>query len=248
VRDYLNGAPSGRFRSALVTGTTIIVLPGTGREAGARVGGIDTIGIRARHDSRRSSHCNGARRDLTHHHRARSDRRPLTNRCHDNRSGAKPAIGADCDSRQRSVFEVNHSGIVAGVLVRPAQYLYGSRNVGAVANVDHAKHTVGADVDVSAHSDLRMSEIGAELDTPVERASCERQPVECHPKVIADDSGYKREGLREEFEPELRPPEAREQCGRQREAEEDSLHAAFGNRFHGKGPACRASGQSCSSK
>jgi hypothetical protein len=26
------------------------------------------------------------------------------------------------------------------------------------------------------------------------------------------------------------------------------LHAAFGNRFHGKGPACRASGQSCSRK
>ena len=93
-----------------------------------------------------------------------------------------------------------------------------------------------------SHCDLRMSEKGAKLDTPVERTGCERELVVPHPKVVADHSRHEREGLGKKLEPEPHPAEAREQRSRQREAEEESLHAAFGSHLHAKG-SCRLDGR-----
>jgi hypothetical protein len=211
----------------------LIVTPGRAR-AGARVG-VDAVGVRARHDTRRRSHRNRACGNHVHHHRPCTDRRPLANGGHDKRPGAEPAVGSDRDPRQRPVLEVYHSGTVANVLARAAQHLRGRGNVGAIANIDQAKHAVGADVDVPADRGLRVSEKGAKLDTPVEWTRGERELVVRYAKKVANHSGHEREGLREKFEPEAHPTKSCKQRGRHCEAQEYRLYAAFGNHFHANG-------------
>lgn len=138
------------------------------------------------------------------------------------------------------MLEVHHSGTITGVLTRTAQRLYCACDRSPVADVDQAKHTVQADVDVPADRGLRMREEGTKLDTAIERTGCEGGRVEGRAKVVADPR-HESEGLREEFEPEIYPADTRRQRGRLCEAQEYRPYATFGNHLHPNGPPWSAS-------